>query len=297
MEISSTIITLQPGMYILRHPKGGLAPLGIARGPGNGGGRMETLGTPATHGAVLRDGADCIVVHVSEAPVELLVSAFLVNKNDPVPALRLDRVGLDGQAATPPAPARTPAAAGANAIQIGPSGISLIGHIERQGDAVAAPGERLGDPAGELRLEGFQVMWPDRPEGVELAYGAAVEGGGALPIVKSGKFCGTRNAARRITEVTFALIGPRAAQFRLEGEAHFSGGFRLPVQTATPLSGPSGLEHLTALSLRAVPATPPAPGQNPWDDAAHTHVFKAAPAAKRRKNSSIVAPETAESQP
>lgn len=277
MEIINSVITLQPGMYILRHPKGGLAPLGIARAPNSGGGKLETLCTPGTDGAILRDGGDCIVVQVTLGPVELVINAFLAHKDDAVPALRLDRIGLDARGAVPaaaPAPA-TPATP-KSGISVEPTGISLLGHVERSGDVVAAPGQCLGDPAAELRLEGFQLVWPDKPDGVDIAYGVVVEGAGALPIVKSGKFSGTRNSAKRITEITFALIGPRAAQYTLEGVAHFSGGFQQALQAAVPLSGPSGLEHLTALSLSAVPSAPAQQQSNPWQESARTKVFKAA---------------------
>jgi hypothetical protein len=273
-------------MYILRHPKQGMAPLSIARAPGAGGeGKMETLGTADTHNALLRDGSDCIVVHISEGPVSLLVTAFLEQKGDPVPALRVDQIGLDqpGAQAAPqraqravPQSARPilPAQPAAGAIQIGAHGISLIGHVERDGDVVAAPGELLGDPHSLLRLEGFQVMWPDRPDGVDLAYNIVVEGGGALPMVKSGKFCGTRGEARRIIAVTFALIGPQASQWRLEGTAYFSGGYQVPLQSAVPLSGPSGLEHLTAVNLSATLDEQAGAQRNPWQESASTKVFK-----------------------
>lgn len=274
-------------MYILRHPKQGMAPLSVARAPGAPGeGKMDTLGTSGTHNTLLRDGSDCIVVHISEGPVSLLVTAFLEQKGDPVPALRVDQIGLDRpgagpalamtqQAAPRPAPRQIqPAAPAAKAIEIGASGITLIGHVEREGDVVAAPGEVLGDPASLLRLEGFQVMWPDRPEGVDLAYNIVVEGGGALPMVKSGKFCGTRGEARRIIAVTFALIGPQASHWRLDGTVYFSGGFQVPLQSAVPLSGPSGLEHLTAVNLSATLDEQPGAQRNPWQESASTKVFK-----------------------
>lgn len=270
-------------MYILRHPKGGLAPLSVSRAPGRpGDGEFSSISTDNTHGAILRDGADCIVVHVSKAPIELLVTAFLAKEGDQVPALRLDQIGLDAPAvptapAKPvaPAPAIAPPPAARAPIQIGAHGISLIGHVERSGDLVAAPGEYLGDPSSSLRLEGFQVMWPDRPAGVDLAYGIVIEGVGHMPIVKTGKFCGSKGEARRITEATFALVGPDAGQFQLQGTAYFSGGFQLAIQSGVPLSGPSGLEHLTALSLRAVVASAPQTTPNPWAESPRTKVFKA----------------------
>jgi hypothetical protein len=283
MLITSSIVKFQPGMYILRHPKGGLAPLGIARAPAAlpDDGRMTLIATENAQGSILRDGSDCIVLHISGAAVDLLVTAYLARQGDPVPALRVDKIGLDepGTAAAPaPAPVTAPGApvgTAAAPIRIGPHGISVIGHIERNGDQVAGPGEQLGDPAAALRIEGFQVMWPDRPQGVDLAYGIEIEGAGYTPVVKSGKFCGSKGAAKRITEVTFSLVGPEAERFELAGTAHFSGGVQLPIRSGMPLRGPSGLEHLTALSLRAAVAATTQAQPNPWDASARTTIFKA----------------------
>lgn len=263
MEISNSIVLMQPGMYILRHPKGA-APISICRAPGMANsphnGSIEILATPKTQGTVLRDGADCIVMQIAGASVELLVSA-MVRAGDAVPALRIDQIALDSDNAE------------AGKLVVAPAGISIVGHVELKGDVVANAGETLGDPASSHRVEGFQVMWPDRPEGVDLAYGIAVEGVGAMPMTKTGNFCGTRGEARRITEVTFALIGPNADKYQLNGVAHFSGGFTLPVASGMPLGGPSGVEHLTALSLQAMPRQAGAK-VNPWDESPRTKVFK-----------------------
>jgi hypothetical protein len=272
MEISSSVILMQPGMYILRQPKDGRAPLSVSRAPAlagsvNNSGKMEVMGTPKTDGSVLRDGGDCLILHVFAGPVEILVSA-LVQKSGQLPAIRVDKIALDEAGAVIADPAKP--------IEIAPQGISVIGHVELRGDLVATPGATLGDPIGPNRLEGFQVMWPDRPEGVDLAYSIVVEGVGAMPATKTGNFCGTRGEARRITEVTFALIGPNAGQYQLEGAAHFSGGFQLPIASGMPLGGPSGVEHLTALALRAAPRSV-GKAANPWDESARTKVFKAKP--------------------
>lgn len=261
-------------MYILRHPGGGLPPLSVARTPALAG-KLQTLSTVHAKDMILRDGADCIVLYVTEAPVELLVSAYLPCAGAVVPAIKIDEIGLE-QAPSANAP-RQPA------IAVSDKGLSIIGHIERTGDAVAGEGQMLGEPGGTLRLEGFQVMWPDRPEGVDLSYGIAVEGAAATPVVKTGKFCGTRGEARRITEVTFALVGARAKQFQLDGSAYFSGGFQVAVVSGMALSGPSGLEHLTALSLRVL--APPATKEksnNPWDEPVRTKVFKAKDGASKK---------------
>ena len=279
MEIKNSIVTLQPGMYILRHPKGGAAPLSVSRAPDSGasGGKLATIATQKTNGTVLRDGADCIVMHITEAPVDILVTAFLPDARAATPALKIDQIGLDAEAAPPIFAAPAASTPRTGNIEISDKGISIIGHIERTGDVLAGEGQRVGQPASDLRLEGFQVMWPDRPEGVDLAYSVALEGIGVTPIVSTGTFCGSKGEARRITEVTFALIGSGADKFSLEGTAYFSGGFQVPVSSGMALSGPSGLEHLTALVLSTAPAAAvPAKRKtkNPWDESPQTKVFK-----------------------
>lgn len=292
MNITSTIVVLNPGMYVLRHPKGGQPALTVTRAPGTAAttGKLEQLGTPNTHGSILRDGSDCIVMHVSGAPVELVVSAYLSHAGAPVPALRIDQIALEPAASPAPAPAP-------RQIQISDRGISIIAHIERTGDVVAGEGERAGDPATALRLEGFQLMWPNRPAGVDLAYSITVEGIGPTPTVSTGKFCGTRGKARRITEVSFTLVGAQAANYALEGTAWFTGGFQLPIASGMPISGPSGLEHLTALSLKAVPSNATGTtAPNPWDESAKTKVFKAkaaAPATPAAKKKAAASPSKA----
>jgi hypothetical protein len=229
---------------------------------------------------VLRDGSDCIVMHVSHAPVEILVSAYLSQPGDTAPVLKIDRVALD---AAPVAPSAVqtggPVVA---AIEISGSGVSLIGHIERTGNVVAGDGQTLGNPSTNLRLEGFQVMWPDMPNGIGLSYSVTMEGVGPIPSVSLGNFCGSRNEARRVTEVTFSLTGPQASQYQLDGKAYFSGGFEVTMASGVAISGPSGLEHLCALSLRIVARQQVTPQvENQWHESPRTKVFKSAAPTKK----------------
>lgn len=258
----------------------------ISRAPGapEHCGRLEALWTPGTQGATLRDGSDCIVMHVQDAPAELLISAFLPHVGATVPTLRVDKIGLDEPRMAAVAPqaqlsqAQLPQVAPATPrpIQINDEGLSLIGHIERIGDAVAGEGQYLGDPAAGLRIEGFQAMWPDHPKDVDLAYCVTLEGLGATPTATTGQFCGSKGESRRVTEVTFTLVGANAHKFELEGVAHFSGGFTVPITSGLAASGPSGLEHLTALKLNVGLAQPGKQAvQNPWDQSPRTKVFKA----------------------
>ncbi len=283
MEIRSSIVVLQPGMYVLRHPQTGLPPLTVTRAPGNLAtqmGKSEVLSTPNSHGSILRTGADCIVMHVYDGPIEILVTAYLKEAGAAMPSLKVDRIPLEGDGGA------LAAVAGKSNMEIADKGISIIGHLERSGDVVASEGKAIGSPSSTLRIEGFQIMWPDKPEGVDLAYNIEVEGVGVTPLVNTGKFCGTRGQARRITEATFVLTGPKAAQYQLEGTASFTGGFSVPINSGLPNSGPSGVEHLTSLSLRVVAADKAKPQPNPWDASAKTKVFKAPAKAAPVKSTS-----------
>jgi hypothetical protein len=267
MELANSIVTLQPGIYILRHPQTGMPPLSIARAAANvqHNGQIQALYTPGSDGSVLRDGHDCIVMQVLNSPVDLLVTAYLDKAGASVPALKIDKIRLDGDETM-----------GQKALEVPQKGLSLIGHVERAGDIVAKSGEKLGDPAKNLRIEGFQVMWPDKPAGLDLTYSARVEGMGNSPTVSVGQFCGTRNAARRIVGVTFALTGAKAAEYELKGKAFFSGGYDADIESGAALSGPSGMEHLAGIQLQVQPAAAPKKGKGAWDASSRTKVFKKA---------------------
>ncbi len=296
MTIRNSLVTLQPGMYILRYPKGGTAPLSISRGPG-GLGEFETLATPKTQGCILRDGSDCIVMRVIDASVELLVTAYLEHPGAAIPSMRIDLIGLEAApAANAQAKTNPP---GPKPIEVADKGISIIGHIERIGDVVVTEGQQLGELGSVLRLEGFQVVWPDKPEGLELSYGLTIEGSEPTPMVGVGQFCGTRNMARRITDVTFMLTGSRAEEFALDGIAGFSGGFQCQVMSGAALSGPSGMEHLTSISLR-VKSAPEAVKKtsNPWEKSPRTRIFKTQQVAEKTdKHTAVLAKEKSENMP
>jgi len=283
MQIYTTVIQLQPGFYILRHPGGTMPPLSIAATPTSKG-EIHTLTAQAHRGMILENAADCIVMRVDRAPVELLIAAYASQGAAVAPAMKVDRIAL-GNPAAPVAPT-APAASAApqKQIVIKDKGISLVGHVELLGDVVAGEGETLGRPNTPQRVEGFQIMWPDRPEGVDIAYNVAVEGLGTSPVVKSGQFAGTRREAKRIVETTFALIGPNAAQYQLAGTAYFSGGYQIPVSSGAALSGPSGMEHLTGLSISVTPAVRRAVPKagNVWEASARTKVFTAKTAGLKK---------------
>ncbi|HUR88855.1 MAG TPA: hypothetical protein VMZ74_07210 [Ramlibacter sp.] len=265
MELANSIITLQPGMYIMRHPQTGMPALSISRAAVNAkhNGQIQALYTPGTDGSLLRDGTDCIVMQVLNAPVDILVTAYLDKAGVAVPALKVDKIRIDGDEAAP------------KAIEVPKKGLTLIGHVERTGDVLAREGETLGNPANALRLEGFQLVWPDKPQGLDLTYTAKVEGAGPTKTVSTGHFCGTRNAAKRLVGVTFALTGAKASDYELKGRAFFSGGYEADIVSGSALSGPTGMEHLSGIQLKVQPAAGKK-GKGAWEASPRTKVFKKA---------------------
>lgn len=306
MEFVNSLVVLKPGMYILRHPGDSIIPLIISRGPGilANTGKLEILGTPATKGNKLQDSQDCIVAHVYDGDVDLLITACLPDKTVKAPGLRLDKIGLgqgtpiEAAQAIPETAQRTYQAADspvlhtavanqdllrenvtqqftsvnlqtgssllktkvsenlsstlANqaAFTIAAQGISIIGHIEGIGDQLAAPGQLLmGDLNRELRIEGIQLNWPDKPANLDLSYRLSIEGVNQEQFAKLGDFCGSRGQARRVTAIRLDLNGAAASEFALRGVACFSGGFRVPLNAGFKISGPSGFEHLTGLQV------------------------------------------------
>lgn len=272
MQVYTSVLSLESGLYILRHPGGGMPGLTVTETPASTG-KFAVLKTNGAQGMVLRNASECVVMHVIEGPVDLMVAA-ITDGPAVAPAIRLDRVTLEAPAGA--APVVTRAAAKADGLRVEPKGISIVGHVEKNGDVAAGPGQVLGQPDANLRVEGFQVMWPDKPEGVELAYSVSVEGYGAMPVVGTGNFIGTRREAKRITEVTVALTGPNARKYELTGTAYFSGGFQVPVSSGSPLGGPSGLEHLTGIALAVEPAkAKKSTAAGVWEESPKTKVFSA----------------------
>ncbi|TSH97406.1 hypothetical protein FOZ76_06090 [Verticiella sediminum] len=250
---------------------------------------------------------DCVVIRVKGDTGALLVTEYhMAARQEREVNLRIDRIDtsealleLDRRSAAAAAPARPmPAAApAASRLQAAPSplapapmparvptasdGASPIrlefeGHIERRGD-VRVEGGWLGNPDGTARLEGFIVHWPEKPQGVDLAYSCRVQGQGKQPAALSGRYAGTRRQALGITAVTFGLVGPQQKLYRLAGQAVFSGYPPQDVLNGQEVSSPSGHEHLVALKLSVSPKSEAnAPRyQSPWEDPAITKIYKA----------------------
>src|SRR5690606_2513634 len=162
-----------------------------------------------------------------------------------------------------------------NQASDGAAALRLDGHIERRGD-ITVQGGWLGSPNSVQRLEGFTIHWPNKPEGVDLAYSCQVQGA-RQPAALSGNYIGTRRRAAPITAVTFGLIGPKQKSFQLDGQVVFSGTPPKTIQNGQEISGPTGQEHLVAILVSVSPKLEAnAPRYtSPWEDPAITQIYRA----------------------
>lgn len=272
LEISSSIQVLEPGMYIFRYasklPEGISICFSLQSTP-LGRGVVDFFPAEGVSRNTLASLGDCIVGRVKGGQAGLLITEFRNTPDVSVKAeLRIDRIDTSENLVR--------SAVVSDPVESTPQNICLHvgGHVQNVGDVPLQEGW-LGDPNGFARIEGFCVEWPDRPQGVNLAYQCSVQGIGQLPAVLSGSYTGTRRQAAAINAVIFALIGPEAASYSLSGEAVFAGGHVCRIQDNEELSGSTGSEQLIALRLEVVPSaavyrdskagTAASRPQSPWD--------------------------------
>lgn len=129
--------------------------------------------------------------------------------------------------------------------------LEVLAHVSRRGDVLACD-EWIGGPALPLAIEGLELRWPGKGEGVDIEAAATVHGRERkiLPPAASGSFIGTRGKASPLVGVSFRLTGPDAGAYGLICEALFLGA-ALTRKTGSfvELSGPTGREPLVGLRL------------------------------------------------
>lgn len=206
----------------------------------------------------LASPSDCIVARVKGGPAHMLITTFRPEGDNSNAQLRMDRIS------TAPSPAPT------GPTDTSPTQLDMLGHVETQGD-VMAHNTWLGDPTTSLRLEGFSINWQNAPSGVTLAYSCRSGADGKLQLGVPGQFVGSRGKAKPITLVTFALTGPRSADFELSGKAVFAGEAPLAIASGKVLSGSTGTEHLVALQVEI---NPKSGSRSPWHDHPNLQVFR-----------------------
>jgi hypothetical protein len=135
--------------------------------------------------------------------------------------------------------------------------IEILAHVARRGDVVMRAGQWICGPDLPMAIEGLEIRWRNRPQGVDIVSSATINARGLRTLAEQsiGAFQGTRGRAAPITSLTLSLRGPSSGDYLLNCEALFLG---LPVMTVSGkscvLRGATGLEPLVGLRLSIMSA-------------------------------------------
>ncbi len=131
--------------------------------------------------------------------------------------------------------------------------LKIVGHVAGIGDVAARTDEWLAGPSAPARIEGLSIVWPDKPDDLDIRYCVKL----ARPHAVSGQmmglgvYAGTRGHALPIVGIRLEMSGAAASSFRLVSEAAFLGA---PIARTSgkqiEMSGPTGREPLVGFRLR-----------------------------------------------
>lgn len=245
------------GLYALRYmsaPSNAAYPVVHVR-PRAADGGITLISAPGGDIDRLLEPGDCIIVRAEQSgSLELTISTDRPRASLDT-EFRLERL-------TPPLPVAG-GKASAPGAKVSPAGaMSVMAHVSRRGDVLAQPNEWICGPEMPLPIEGFQVDWPGKPPGVDIAYVVTAGRGSQKRKLsgRSGSFAGTRGKALPLVAIEISLSGPDAARHELEVEALFLGA-AIVAQSGQSLSltGPSGREPLVGLRFNVAEkrAAPP----------------------------------------
>ena len=254
------LLTLEPGMYIVRYASQDSAeePCLISLQPAPIGKSSVDFfpGETVVRNTLSRLG-DTLIVRVKNGAGTLLITEYQradlpVRQVD----LRVDRIDtsadiIRSEKQHAPVVASKALEAAARVERHGsPVLLKLIGHVQAQGDVTAA--DWVGNVEQETRLEGFAVVWPNKPQGVDIAYSCKVADV-LQPAVLSGNFLGSRGKRAPITAVAMALVGPRRAEYVLDAQAVFAGCAPQDLVDGQEVTAQQGQAKLVALHVSITP--------------------------------------------
>lgn len=255
------LLTLEPGMYIVRYASQDTAeePCLISLQPAPIGKSSVDFfpGETVVRNTLSRLG-DTLIVRVKNGAGTLLITEYQradlpVRQVD----LRVDRIDTSAdiirseQQRNAPVVANKALATAARVERNGnPIVLKLIGHVQAQGDVTAS--EWVGNVEQEARLEGFAIVWPNKPQGVDVAYSCKVADV-LQPAVLSGNFSGSRGKRAPITAVAMALVGPRRAEYVLDAQAVFAGCPPQDLVDGQEVTAQQGQAKLVALHVSITP--------------------------------------------
>ncbi len=257
------LLSLEPGLYIARYASlhDAERPCLISLQPTLIGKSTVDFfpGESVVRNTLARLG-DTLIIRVKNGCGTLLITEYqLQGAGFQTIDLRIDRIDTSA-AILRPAPGQA---------VVSPAGVALklTGHFAPGTQSVHA--STLGDPRTTQPLGGFCIDWPERPEGVDLAYGCQIAGV-RQPAVTTGQFLGSPSGQLPITAIAVALVGPRRADYRLEAWAGFAGLAPQPLLPGEECVAPANA-FLTALHVSINPGVEmnACRYQSPWDG--HDH--------------------------
>jgi hypothetical protein len=219
---------------------------------------IEIISNPLhSEAALWRPGA-CLVVRAMR-PGKLFVE--VVPLDDGGSTAATVKVEMLSQGEMPDMRATLPVARGA--VEFGRSSdpkshidldrLKIIGHVAGIGDVTTGADEWVAGPSTPARIEGLSIVWPGKPDDLDIRYCVRL----ARPHAVSGRmmglgaYAGTRGRALPIVGIRLEISGPAASSFRLVSEAAFLGA---PIARTSgkqiEMSGPTGREPLVGFRLR-----------------------------------------------
>lgn len=235
-------IKLAPGFYLYRYlckGSGQLPVVTLGFAPGGAGGEVSFVGKRRAGQVTLDTYGDMAVVHVEGGEGRVGLNLF-VPEGFPQRAVNIEVERLIGDQSEQVV-GQVPADRSVN--------VSMTGHVEVLGDVEVGKAQWLGDPNAKVRLEGFSVLWPQRPYGVDIAYKCVVASLGESTPSLTGGFAGTRRRAMPIRSVHFEIVGERTEHYKIIVHAAFAKRGIVTSSSAEVLTGLGDTDYLTAIKL------------------------------------------------
>lgn len=262
LDLSPTVrrkrAVLDAGLYIVRYDvgaPGATAEVSLAQPLAAG---VSWVPEPGTDGALSRPGDFAVLRCDGRAEVEFHLRPRGGEARASISLLKIHRAqvaalvdaGPEAFEDHAPEPAHDPYSDGTSGEPV--VGLALLAHVATLGDVVVGSGEWVGGPNWDLPVEGIQVRWMGRPEGVRLRYAALAGPNGERRVEGRGEagFAGSRGRAAPLAGVELALEGPGAGTYSLVAEARFERGAPATFRgTDLRVLSPRPGQRLTGLKL------------------------------------------------
>jgi hypothetical protein len=217
---------------------------------------IEIISNPLHSEAVLWQPGACLVVRAMQ-PGKLFVEVIPVDDDGSTAAtVKVEMLSQGEASEARSAPLATGAGIGYSPgakSHVDLDRLKIIGHVAGIGDVTARADEWVAGPSAPARIEGLSIVWPGKPDDLDIRYCVKL----ARPHAVSGRmmglgaYAGTRGRALPIVGIRLEMSGAAASSFRLVSEAAFLGA---PIARTSgkqiEMSGPTGREPLVGFRLR-----------------------------------------------